>query len=56
MLRLIIILRVRINSITTNFKVVACLDDRRFLQEENPAIMLLTHEDTICSIVRVSAF
>ena len=56
MLRLIIILRVRINSITTNCKAVACLDGRRLLQEENLAIMLLTHEDTICSILRVSAF
>lgn len=56
MLRLITILRVRINSITTNCEALACLDSRRFFQENKLAFMLLTYEDTICSILQVFAF
>ena len=56
MLRLITILRVRINSITTNCNDVTCLDSSRFHSEKDLALILLMHEDTIRLILRIFAF
>ena len=56
MLRLTTILRVRVNSITTNCNDVECLGSTYFHLENDSAIMFLMHEDRVRSISQVFSF